>query len=51
MLPHSIAIARRYTGEDRAEEYGRRNAVPGEYLVRLTPGHLVGRDDMAGRQA
>ena len=51
MLPHSIAIARRYMGEDRAEEYGRRNAVPGEYLVRLTPAHLVGRDDMAGHGA
>ena len=24
-------------GEDKAEEYGRRNAVPGELLVRLRP--------------
>jgi PPOX class probable F420-dependent enzyme len=48
MLPHSVAIARRYMGADRAEEFGRRNAVEGEYLVRLTPSHLVGMDDMAG---
>ncbi|MET7762726.1 PPOX class F420-dependent oxidoreductase [Streptomyces sp. NPDC005393] len=28
-------IAARYTGEDRAEEYGARNSVPGELLVRV----------------
>lgn len=27
-------IAARYVGEDRAEEFGTRNAVPDEYLVR-----------------
>jgi PPOX class probable F420-dependent enzyme len=48
MLPHSIAIARRYMGEERAEEYGRRNAVEGELLIRLHPTHIVGLDDMAG---
>ena len=30
-------IAARYMGEDRAEEFGRRNGVPGELLVRLRP--------------
>jgi hypothetical protein len=25
----------RYMGADRAEEYGRRNGVPGEYVVRI----------------
>lgn len=48
MLPHSIAIARRYVGDARADEYGRRNAVPGELLVRLHPSTLVGMDDMIG---
>ncbi|MBI0295754.1 PPOX class F420-dependent oxidoreductase [Streptomyces sp. PRKS01-29] len=28
-------IAARYMGEDRAEEYGSRNGVPGELLVRV----------------
>ncbi|WP_445519580.1 PPOX class F420-dependent oxidoreductase [Streptomyces sp. NEAU-174] len=28
-------IAARYMGEDRAEEYGTRNGVPGELLVRV----------------
>ncbi|HEX3545745.1 MAG TPA: PPOX class F420-dependent oxidoreductase [Mycobacterium sp.] len=27
----------RYMGADRAEEYGRRNAVPGELVVRVRP--------------
>jgi PPOX class probable F420-dependent enzyme len=30
-------IGARYMGLDRAEEFGRRNGVPGEYLVRLRP--------------
>jgi PPOX class probable F420-dependent enzyme len=48
MLPHSIAIARRYMGGQLADEYGRRNAVRGEYLLRLKPDSFVGMDDMAG---
>jgi PPOX class probable F420-dependent enzyme len=27
----------RYMGADRAEEFGRRNGVPGELVVRITP--------------
>ena len=34
-------IGARYMGEDRAEEFGRRNAVAGELLVRLTPDRVV----------
>ena len=30
-------IAARYMGAGRAEEFGRRNAVPGELVVRLRP--------------
>jgi PPOX class probable F420-dependent enzyme len=48
MLPHSIEISRRYMGDDLAEEFGRRNAVDGELLVRLHPTRIVGFDDMAG---
>jgi PPOX class probable F420-dependent enzyme len=35
MLPLSVAIARRYMGDERAERYGKRNAVKGELLLRL----------------
>lgn len=30
-------IGGRYMGQERAEEYGARNGVPGELLVRVTP--------------
>jgi PPOX class probable F420-dependent enzyme len=34
MLPWSVRIGGRYMGQDQAEDFGRRNAVPGELLVR-----------------
>jgi PPOX class probable F420-dependent enzyme len=48
MLPASIAIAERYVEADRAEEFGKRNAVAGELLVRLHPEKIVGLADMTG---
>lgn len=41
MLAWSTRIAFRYMGPELAEAYGRRNAVPGELLVRLRPDHVV----------
>ncbi len=41
MLIWSTRIAFRYMGPEQAESYGRRNAVPGELLVRLRPEHIV----------
>ncbi len=43
----AAVIGGRYMGEDRAEEYGRRNGVPGELLVRLRPTHIVSGADLA----
>ncbi|MFN8019383.1 MAG: PPOX class F420-dependent oxidoreductase [Acidimicrobiales bacterium] len=40
-------IGGRYMGEDRAEEYGERNGVPGELLVRVTPTKVRGILDIA----
>lgn len=37
----------RYMGADRADEYGRRNGVPGELLIRVTPTRVVGVRDVA----
>jgi hypothetical protein len=48
MLPLSIAIARRYVGEELAEEFGRRNAVEGELLMRLRPEKFVAVADLMG---
>jgi PPOX class probable F420-dependent enzyme len=47
MLPISTRIAARYMGADRAEEFGRRNAVPGELLVRLRTAHVVAESGVA----
>ncbi len=40
-------IAARYMGEDRAEAYGKRNAVPGELLVRVTPTRILAEHGIA----
>jgi hypothetical protein len=35
-------------GADRAEEFGRRNAVPGELVVRVTPERVISQANVAG---
>lgn len=37
----------RYMGADRAEEFGRRNGVPGELVVRIRPTKVVSAFDLA----
>jgi PPOX class probable F420-dependent enzyme len=41
------AIGARYMGVERAEEFGARNAVPGELLVRIAPARVLARADIA----
>ena len=48
MLRFATVIGRRYMGADRAQEFGRRNAVPGELLVRLHPDRVIATADVAG---
>jgi PPOX class probable F420-dependent enzyme len=43
MLQWATAIGGRYMGADRAEEFGRRNAVPGELLIRVTPTKVIAK--------
>ncbi|MFF0228110.1 PPOX class F420-dependent oxidoreductase [Streptomyces sp. NPDC004629] len=40
-------IGARYMGEDRAEEFGARNGVPGELLVRMAVDKVVAVRDLA----
>lgn len=40
-------IGGRYMGEERAAEYGTRNGVPGELLVRVTPTKVIAARDIA----
>lgn len=46
LLRTATALGRRYMGADRADEFGRRNAVPGELVVRLRPGKVIAMLDM-----
>ena len=41
ILHWATRIGGRYMGPDRAEEYGQRNAVTGEVLVRVTPHKIL----------
>jgi PPOX class probable F420-dependent enzyme len=43
----AIRIAGRYMGAERADEFGRRNGVPGELLVRITPTRTVAQAGIA----
>ena len=42
LLGWATRIGGRYMGAARAGEYGRRNGVPGEQLVRVVPDKVVG---------
>ncbi|OBB58377.1 PPOX class F420-dependent oxidoreductase [Mycolicibacterium monacense] len=47
LLDTATRIGGRYMGADRAEEFGRRNGVPGELVVRITPTKVVAVFDLA----
>ena len=42
LLAYATRIGGRYMGQDRADEFGARNGVPGEFLVRLHCERLSG---------
>lgn len=44
----ATAVGGRYMGADRAEEFGKRNGVPGELVVRVTPTKVVAHFDVSG---
>jgi PPOX class probable F420-dependent enzyme len=48
LLRTATAIAARYVGPERAEEFGRRNGVPGELVVRLRPTKVLAALSMIG---
>ena len=51
LLRFATAIGGRYMGDDRGGEFGRRNAVPGELLVRLRPERVIAAAEVAGYSA
>ncbi|MFV9632885.1 PPOX class F420-dependent oxidoreductase [Mycobacterium neumannii] len=46
LLDVATRIGGRYMGADRAEEFGRRNGVPGELVVRVRPGKVIAAFDI-----
>jgi PPOX class probable F420-dependent enzyme len=47
LLDTAARIGGRYMGADRAEEFGKRNGVPGEFVVRVTPTKVIAAFDIA----
>jgi len=41
LLDIATRTGARYIGPDRAEEFGRRNGVPGEVVVRIRPTKVI----------
>lgn len=48
LLKWATKIAGRYMGQDNAEAYWKRNAVKGEFLVRIRPTKVIAQKDMVG---
>ena len=46
LLRTATAIAARYVGPELADEFGKRNGVPGELVVRLRPTKVLATFDM-----
>ena len=47
ILAWATRIGARYMGSERADEYGRRNAVPPEMVVRVSSSKVVAKVDIA----
>lgn len=48
LLKTATAIGARYMGADRAGEFGRRNGVPGELVVRIRPVKVLAEFNVSG---
>ncbi len=48
LVATATAIGRRYMGADKAAEFGRRNGVPGELVVRLRPAKILANFNVIG---
>jgi len=47
LLHWATETCRRYVGEDRADEFGARNGVPGELVVRVKVARLAGQQGVS----
>jgi PPOX class probable F420-dependent enzyme len=47
LLYWATRLGGRYMGQEQAEAFGKRNAVPGEMIVRMVPGKVVFKKNIA----
>ena len=47
LLYWATRLGGRYMGQEKAEAFGKRNAVPGEMIVRVVPTHVVFKKNVA----
>ena len=47
LVEWATRLGGRYMGADRAEEYGKRNGVPGELVMRLRPAKILAQSAIA----
>jgi hypothetical protein len=47
LLAWTIKIAERYMGTILSNEYGKRNAVEGELLIKVIPTKIIGQKDVS----
>jgi PPOX class probable F420-dependent enzyme len=47
LLDTATRLGARYMGEERADEFGKRNGVPGELVVRVRPGKVIAAFNLA----
>ena len=48
LVDTATRIGARYMGAERGEEFGKRNGVPGELVVRVRPSKVISAFNMAG---
>ncbi len=47
LLVWTTKIAERYMGKSMSDEYGKRNAVEGELLIKIIPTKIIGQKDIS----
>jgi len=48
LLEVATRLGEKYMGPDRAVEFGKRNAVPGELLATVHPAKVIGEKNLTG---
>ena len=47
LLKWTSRIAERYMGKENAEKFGKRNAVPGEFIIRIRPTKIIAQKNVS----